>query len=142
MASLAVAPTPGNINTSIGALGTSGAGAFNQGQSSVQSGLNGVGGISQWYQNLLNGGPQAQAELAPQTANINAGFNQQQQQQAQLYGRGGGRASTMAQIPFQKESAIAGLQQSLLPAAASGATQAAGLEASTGLGESQLGQGG
>lgn len=141
---MATAPgiTPGNINSTIGAVGNSGQSAFNTGQADLSSGLNSLSPIQQYYQGILRGGPQAQTALAPQIANINAGFNAQQQQQAQLYGRGGGRASAMAAAPFQKEAAIGGLEQGLLPSAASGATTAAGLQTQAGLGESQLGQSG
>lgn len=90
------------------------------GQNVFQTGGNMAGQSGDYYSKILSGNPAAIAQaMAPTINATNSAYKQQQQQVDQFAPMGGGRASQMAQLPFQKAGAISNIIAGAQPGAAS-----------------------
>lgn len=86
-----------------------------------------------YYSSILSGNPaDVSGALAPQISQLNAGYAQGRNQVDQFAPMGGGRSSVMANLPFQKASAITNLISQARQAAAQGLTGIAGTEGGLG----------
>lgn len=101
-----------------------------------------------YYQGIMAGGPDAMMALSPEIQQTRNAFQSAKQQLATTGPMGGGRASAMAQLPFQQGAAISNLYSQARPAAAqqlaalgqAGAGGLAGLGLGGAQGLSQIGQ--
>lgn len=99
--------------------GTTGAGGLN-------SGLNNLSPVANWFQTIMNGNKQATLnQLQPQIQQIQQGQNTALQTANTLAPRGGGRSATLFDQPFEAQKQIAG-QYAGARAGAPGGLQAAG----------------
>lgn len=101
-----------------------------------------------YYQGIMKGGPDAMMALSPEIQQTQNSFQAAKRQLATTGPMGGGRASAMAQLPFQQGAAISNLYSQARPAAAqqlaalgqAGAGGLAGLGLGGAQGLSQIGQ--
>lgn len=95
---------------------------------------------SNYFQSLLSGNKAVTtAALAPDTSRINDTIAGATNSTGTLTPRGGGRSSTLFNLPFQGQAQESGLFNQLRPQAAQGLTGIAGLQGNVGLGESAIG---
>lgn len=93
-----------------------------------------------YYSSILSGNPASVAgALSPEISQLQSAYQQNKQQVDQFAPMGGGRASFMAQLPFQRASAVTNLISGARQDAAKGLTGIAGTQGA--LGSSLLGVG-
>lgn len=106
----------GQLQTNAANAGTTGMGFLGSSQQAFQA-------PTSYYSSILSGNPADVAgALSPQISQLNAGFAQGRNQVDQFAPMGGGRSSVMANLPFQKASAITNLISQARQAAAQGLT--------------------
>lgn len=104
----------------------------NYGMNNLNTASNAINPALNYWTNVLAGGPEAALALSPEIQQIRASSEAAKRQLATTGPMGGGRASAMAQLPFQQGTAISNLYSQARPAAASAlATQ--GIPALTGI---------
>lgn len=96
----------------LGATGTSGLNFMNsygqQGQQGLNSGLNHLSPVTNWFQSIMSGNKAATMnQMQPQIQQINQGQNQALQTANSLAPRGGGRSATLFDAPFNAQKQIA-----------------------------------
>jgi hypothetical protein len=107
--------------------------ALNTGLNYLNQFSNNLQGPTNYFQSLLSGNQaQSTAALAPNINQIQGQQNQALQSASNLSPRGGGRSSTLFNLPFQAASQISGLYNSLRPQAAQGLESIAGMEGNMG----------
>ncbi len=109
--------------------------ASNTGMGYLTNSANNFEAPTSYYSSILSGNPASVAgALSPEISQLNSGFQQGRQQVDQFAPMGGGRSALMAQLPFQKASALTNLISGARQNAATGLTGIAGTEGALGSG--------
>lgn len=108
-------PSSAQTNTATSTLGSTGTSAANfmnsygqTGSQGLNSGLNNLTPVANWFQTIMNGNKQATLnQMQPQIAQTEGGLNTALQTGSTLAPRGGGRSSTLFDLPFEAQKDIA-----------------------------------
>lgn len=130
----------GQANTAtstLGGTGTTGAdlmkGYGATGTAGLNTGLNNLAPVSNWFQTIMNGNKQATLnQMQPQIQQTQGGLNTALQTASTLNPRGGGRSGTLFDLPFEAQKQIAGSYDAARAAAPAGAQGAATAEGALG----------
>lgn len=104
-----------NANNAISGLGTTAATGNNlmssygnTGTQGLNAGLNNLAPVANWFQTIMNGNKQATLnQMQPQIQQTQGGLNTALQTSSTLAPRGGGRSSTLFDLPFAAQQSIA-----------------------------------
>ena len=119
--------------------GSAGAGAFNAGTNTFQSGVSDLQPSVDYFKRLLGGDrSEILSALGPETDTITSQFDQIRKMAAQGP-RGGGSASTLVQAPQEETKQISNLISQARTGAATNLASTAGAEAGLGLSEQGVG---
>lgn len=93
--------TAANANNFMSSYGTTG-------QQGLNSGLNNLAPVANWFQTIMNGNKQATLnQMQPQIQQTQGGLNTALQTSSTLAPRGGGRSSTLFDLPFAAQQQTA-----------------------------------
>lgn len=123
-------------------MGSSGAGALQQGGNVFSNALSSFEAPFNYYSNILAGDPAAtSAAIAPDVANIDKVFGGAEKSVGQGAARGGFRSASMAELPFQKAGSISESVLKQRGGAAAALTQISQMIAALGASQEGLGAG-
>lgn len=128
----------------LGETGTNGANFMKSygdtGAAGLNSGLNNLNPVANWFQTIINGNKQATLnQMQPQIQQTEGGLNTALQTNTSLAPRGGGRSGTLFDLPFEAQKQIAGSYDAARAGAPAGLQSAATAQGA--LGSSAAGAG-
>lgn len=126
------------VRSSGNALANSGSEAIKRGVGDTKSGMDLTSMAGNYFRDLLGTPAQARAAIAPAVDQIDKNFGEARKTFAEGP-RGGGRASSLYQMPFQAAEAEGNLLQTARSNAATGAAQVGQSQAQTGNQEQAVG---
>ncbi len=140
-----ISNTQANTATStLGDTGTAGANFMNAygktGATALNSGLNHIAPVANWFQTILNGNKAATLnQMQPQIQQVQGGQRTALNTANTLNPRGGGRSSTLFDLPFEAQKEIAGQYAGARAGAPAGLQGAATTEGALGASAGELG---